>query len=533
MKKIISFFILLTFNLSLSAQTLEPISLRMGKLNISVDPSVELLGVIQTLADYPLINKDSLYSKDVRVYFESMKDSKAVEMTKMLLKEYAFAYDAPYQFMLHLSQPPLLEKVESYSEYLKRRAGGEANLELYRIAIDDFSEKSGFAQFWASKKEFYEGILASTEALLQGKDLIKTIEEYYKDSCNSYNLVVCPLFGNHNYGGRLKSSNGKLDVYAFISISPIMQTYGEQIFTNIVLHEFNHSFVTPLIECFYDRVMSEDRLLDPIMGYMSSEAYISWDTVLNEHFVRAIAARMMGVLFGGQAESNWIQYEKNRKFVYIEPIVESLKNFEKFRDADGVTFAEYFPDMLSDVSRLEPVHIPFDGCIDQVFSVDKIVFVYPTADCNQESNHKIKEYVSQVVAFFKQHFPSKESFLIPDSIALNKSLSEYGIVCYGTIESNLFLSKYKETFPFQIKDNTLFADKEYRDPNLRFITCLPNPQNFENGMIIYTALTNANVLGINNYHHGDLDYHIFGGDQKVLSEGRYVDRKSIPWKFIK
>ena len=70
------------------------------------------------------------------------------------------------------------------------------------------------------------------------------------------------------------------------------------------------------------------------------------------------------------------------------------------------------------------------------------------------------------------------------------------------------------------------------DPSLRFITCLPNPQNNKNGMIVYTAFKNDNILDINSYSHGSYSYHIFSGNRTVLSEGFY-DTKSVPWKFIK
>ena len=305
---------------------------------------------------------------------------------------------------------------------------------------------------------------------------------------------------------------------------------------NDILHEFNHSFVKPLTEKYRDKVELSKKLFEPIREFMTSKSYGEWKITLDEHIVRAVAARMMEMLFGKQVGAEWVIYEKKQGFVYIEPIIESLKRFESLRDSDGVTFAEYFPNLLSMLADLNPVNnfdtAALNGIIDRVFNTGKIAVVYPTADCNQELIYKIKQYTAYVADFIKQKSTIKECVVISDSVALSKPLDEYGILCYGTIESNLFLSHYKETFPFQIKNGELFADKKYNDPSLRFITCLPNPQNNKNGMIVYTAFKNDNILDINSYSHGSYSYHIFSGNRTVLSEGFY-DTKSVPWKFIK
>ena len=533
MKKIILLLVLLVFCFSLPAKKLEPVRTSVGKLNVSVDPRTELLGVIQIMADYPLVTKNSPYSNEVKAYFEPMKDSKAVEVTKMLLQEYGFSYDAPVDFILRLSQPLQLKRTVPYSEDVKNRAGGEANLSVYRDAIRDFAKKSGFEHFYVSKKVFYERILASVREMFQGRDLVKTVEEYYKDSCNSYNMIICPLNGNNNYGLRFKSSNDKYDLYPVICGEG---KYRERFFDNVILHEFNHSFVNPLTEKYRDKVELSKKLFEPIREFMTSKAYGEWKITLDEHIVRAVTARMMEMLFGKQVGAEWVIYEKKQGFVYIEPIIESLKRFESLRDSDGVTFAEYFPNLLSMLADLNPVNnfdtAAFNGIIDRVFNTGKIAVVYPTADCNQELIYKIKQYTAYVADFIKQKSTIKECVVISDSVALSKPLDEYGILCYGTIESNLFLSHYKETFPFQIKNGELFADKKYNDPSLRFITCLPNPQNNKNGMIVYTAFKNDNILDINSYSHGSYSYHIFSGNRTVLSESFY-DTKSVPWKFIK
>ena len=138
------------------------------------------------------------------------------------------------------------------------------------------------------------------------------------------------------------------------------------------MHEFNHSFVNPLTEKYRDKVELSKKLFEPIREFMTSKSYGEWKITLDEHIVRAVAARMMEMLFGKQVGAEWVIYEKKQGFVYIEPIIESLKRFESLRDSDGVTFAEYFPNLLSMLADLNPVNnfdtAAFNSIIDRVFN---------------------------------------------------------------------------------------------------------------------------------------------------------------------
>ena len=105
---------------------------------------------------------------------------------------------------------------------------------------------------------------------------------------------ICPLNGNNNYGLRLKSSNDKYDLYPVICGEG---KYRERFFDNVILHEFNHSFVNPLTEKYRDKVELSKKLFEPIREFMTSKAYGEWKITLDEHIVRAVTARMMEILF--------------------------------------------------------------------------------------------------------------------------------------------------------------------------------------------------------------------------------------------
>jgi hypothetical protein len=164
----------------------------------------------------------------------------------------------------------------------------------------------------------------------------------------------------------------------------------------------------------------------------------------------------------------------------------------------------------------------FVGPINAAFMNTKTAWIYPTNDKDINTINSLKDYVAEMFNNFK----SDGSILIPDSTAVTQELSDFGLLVYGTITTNLYLTKYKSLLTFKLENNLIiFGDCTYRDENTRLITCLPNPQNNKKGMVIYTALTNKKIIGINEVFHGPEDY--------VISTSGNYDKSETRWKFTK
>ena len=251
---------------SIQAQNIEPIGKKVGKLNISVDPRMELLSTIQVLSKYPIIDREQDYAKEISTYFASFQNQNAISLTNELFEKQVFGYDAPVTFMLHLSQVPELKQQLKNSDYLIGRAGGKKNLENYRVAIKEFAEKSNFNTFWDSNKEFYQEIVELTAKELEGQDLVKVIEEYFNETQNSYNIVLSPLFEG-GYGPSMPAENGKFDIYSCMTTT---NEKNEIPYVNLeylmyyVWHEFGHSFVNPLTDKYMKNVYASKKLFEPI-----------------------------------------------------------------------------------------------------------------------------------------------------------------------------------------------------------------------------------------------------------------------------
>ena len=535
MKKLIIIAVALLFGSSMQAQTIGRIEQKVGKLHISIDSRMELLSTIQLLSQYPVINRNISYSNEIHSYFRSFADHKAVELTDELYKNHGFAYDAPVSFMLCFSQVPELKQQIDYSEYLIGRAGGVKNLKAYRTAIQQFAKKSNFKAFWDSKRTFYQTIIDLTVDEIENQDLVKVLEDYFNETQQSYNIVLSPSFYG-GYGPRLPAGNGKYDIYSCMTTTNVKNRTPYMNKENLIYyvwHEFGHSFVNPLTERYDHEITASERLFEPIKQDMEVQAYGEWSICVNEHIIRAINVLLIEQNIGEKEAAKLLQRELANKFIYIEPIIEKLKEFEQQRDSQNITFSNFYPqftilfDSLLKVEYWKSVNIKFYGPLNAVSIAEKKAWIYPTNDADSVSLKMAQDYVFAICKRFKQ----PNDLLLADTTALVTSLSDYGIIAYGTLESNLFLAKYKSSFPFKIENNTLYADKEYNAENLKFISCLPNPLNPENGMSIYTAFSNKNIQGINSVFHGGEDYIIFTDLNTVLSKGYYD--KTAEWLFEK
>jgi len=352
---LLSMVLILNLNQSeIKGSTIQPVERNVGRLNISIDPRMELLATVQLLSKYPFINRELPYSGEILTHFAPFSKHRAVRLTNRLRMR-GFTFDAPITFMLHLSQPPELEPKLEFSDNLSRRSGRRNNLENYRIALKTFVENSNFEAFWDSKTSFYNQILDLTIAELGEKDLIKALEDYFNESKENYNVIITPTFIGGK-GPSIPDADGNVRIYACISTANMKD--GIPYLFNLELlwyvwHEFAHSFVNPLTDQYADKVASLNQLFRPIRRAMSRQAYGTWETAVNEHIVRSIHIRLMELHIGYQQANLLLENDLRSGFIYIEPLIEKLKDFEKQRDKNNITFSEFYPELLKVLDNLQ------------------------------------------------------------------------------------------------------------------------------------------------------------------------------------
>ncbi len=511
-------------------QQLVPISRTVGKLKITVDPRMELLSAVQVISDYSTINRKTPYSKELMTFFSKNNAHEASILTHQLESEYGFAYDAPVNLMLCLSQVPELKAVHPFPARLIERSNGINNLEKYSKALHHFAIESNFAEFWNSKKSFYQKMVDYTADDLADFDPVGKLENYFNESKNSYTVTLSPSFAG-GYGIRIPTQKNNFDTYACLNVLDMKDNipyYNKLGLSYFLWHEFSHSFVNPLTEKYKSQIEASSKLYCPLENEMKAMACYNWGNCVNEHIIRAIFIRILST-YGSEDETKiQLSREKSLRFAYIEPLIAKLEQFEHERQTKNITFTQYYPKLISVFDSLaltdneKLLHPLFCGPISSVLGSNKIVIIYPTNDPDTAALRNIFNYTSRI-----QKMKSDVSIIRSDTEALNMDLSDYSIMAYGTIESNLFLKKHMETFPFRITNNAIYTDKKHEGTNLRLITCLPNPYNDKKGMMVNTATNNNSISGVSNPFTDD--YLVFENIENILQKGIYI--KGETWSF--
>lgn len=266
---------------------------------------------------------------------------------------------------------------------------------------------------------------------------------------------------------------------------------------------------------------------------MKQRAYANWETCVNEHIIRAITARLIYLHQGQSAYDEVIANERVNGFYYVPALCESLVNYENSRDTYP-TLESYYPELINIFKELSEQNLDSDffkvdflGPINATFnSIDtmNVAIIISTEEKDADIQNEISSYAIKVRDKF---FPNAE--IINDTEAIKRDLGDYVVIAYGTLEGNAWLRNHKDSFPFKVEPHIIVADKEYEDSGLVMISAVPNPQNFENPLLIYTAQEANDIVNINNVFHGPTDY-VIAKDGKELSSGFYVKNKEI-WSF--
>lgn len=323
---------------------------KSGTCNVSVEPKIELLAVVQYLADAPVIRKKKLYldiqkySDDMSDYFSKYKGEEVVSLYKEMM-ETGFTYDIAPNAMLYVDDKLKLLDNISLPEEIITNAGGKDKLLKFFKLLDDFRKKSKFDDFYISHNEFYNKCVSDVESRIDKLGVIDKIRNYYGFKQNSYNFIIQPL-SIGGYGIRIPAKDGKFDIYNFMVVPN-----DDAEFFQMIVHEFGHSYVNPLTEKNIDEINKYSNLFSPIKDDMAKQEYTSWKYCVNEHIVRSVAYRVLLNTFGIEKSKQYITRDTDNKFIYINAISEKLKEYENNRDKYP-TFNDFYPELIKLLKEL-------------------------------------------------------------------------------------------------------------------------------------------------------------------------------------
>lgn len=294
-----------------------------------------------------------------REYFKYFKNDVAVQKTQELLDKTSITGDVILQGLLYSSELPDPKLKYELNPYWKEN---KSELLAYLDVLNKFYIDANVSAFLKENALFYEGAVAEVKSHLN-KDLIPIMEDYFGETNPNYKLIIIP---NSPFGmGFAADVGSEQSRILYQSISPAsdiefqrnVKDYKEfgysgkdanKYYTDLVAHEFCHSFITPLIkeEKYVNKISETDSLFVPeLEAIMEKQSYGNWWAFVNEHLVRVASIRISREMKLIDVEEMRIDNVTVKKFILIPDTENLLVEYENNRDKYP-TFKEFLPKLI-------------------------------------------------------------------------------------------------------------------------------------------------------------------------------------------
>jgi len=319
---------------------------------VVVSPKIELAFVVAGLTGSApeFAGSRTVLGPDALRHFKDYRDHEAVRAMAFLHRK-GLAYDAIAKFACCFSDPPELEQVFPFGDYLCSRTYGicrsakEARLLDLGECLREFYIDADFGSYLQAHQDDYDWMLTCIKRALP-HSVPGTLKAYYGTGHSAYVVVVSAFSGN--YALTLEEDAWTCAV-AVIS-GNISRTSGNlnSDLWRLLVHEWSHTLVKSALDVYDDLIASYAHLFPAIAEDMTSggQAYGSWRIALEEHIIRAAEARMALAHMGTKEVERILSRHEDLGFRYIRLLYDRLAEYEADRETYP-TFAEFVPRLLS------------------------------------------------------------------------------------------------------------------------------------------------------------------------------------------
>lgn len=347
-----------------------PISVLAG-VRVEVSETVELTSILAKLAGYDEYNQEygTSYKQDIEEWFEPYKDHAAVAYFSRLRANSFIMYDAVASLGVHLYVEDQKVKLQDNLSLLENRWQGVDYDQLLK-QLNSFYQDSRFHDFFVNHQNLYDQNLNSYRQSVFPYVVEDWYPKFYGTESKD-NFVVVLAFNNgiNGYGVQRQLSDGTREAFSVIGVYGWMEiTRQAADHATTIIHEFNHSFVNPLLENSQanQNLLREsgEWLYQLTRWTMDNQSYSEWKTVISESIVRAaeVMYRIDNHYTADQIEE-LARYQIARGFLWTPELVEQLRIYSQNRDKYP-TLADFYPELIKCINNYaEKEKERFDRCI--------------------------------------------------------------------------------------------------------------------------------------------------------------------------
>lgn len=331
-----------------------------ARLDVRVDPRMELLAVIQSFTDWAgwgvFDQTGSQYHHDVTAWFGRFKGHGAVQLlNKMLHGNPSFSFDAPVNWILHYGDPPDLPAKGVVPGSIEIRGGGKAQIESLAEAFRQFARETKFDEFFREHRPFYDSLIRDYRQLSPGERALKLVQDYYGERKSAATVIVAPLFGGGNYGPLIQEPDGPhiYNVGAPQLFREGKYGFDRDVLQSLIYHEFGHSFTNPAVDGFAEKDKHASELFPLVRDKMAAMAYSNWRSTLYELFVRTNEIHLTALDGNPSYARDMLGSYVSKGFVWLPYTISLLQEFDRDRKRYP-TFRDFLPRLFQVFEETEP-----------------------------------------------------------------------------------------------------------------------------------------------------------------------------------
>lgn len=329
-----------------------------SKLNVTTDVRIETLYAIALYSDYFLINKhNNVYKQELLSdKFENLKKHRAVRLFDTLSRKYDFSYYRIIDWALVHSPIPEFKVVHTLPENNSFAvAGNKTLLQEFEREFRSFAKDSLFKVYLQKNEVRHADIIAQIDASKTLRQIPSFLEDFYGGKLSSYNLILSPLIHSGGFNSEIINASGEKMIYACIGPNGEIdfKPYFEKEFIemDLLLHEFGHSFVNPLMDKYGEKIdsLKPHYYTEAFSKAAKGQGYTEWKYAFNEAVIRAATIIIAERHFGEEKASELMNYEKSVGFLVTEKIVDIIS--ENYQPSAYHSFATFYPVLLDKLSQ--------------------------------------------------------------------------------------------------------------------------------------------------------------------------------------
>jgi hypothetical protein len=334
----------------------------LDRINIRVDPRVELFSTIHRLAGTGQYDERELpaYIRDVEDYFGAFKDHRAIRMASELRRSHNLDGNSPMSLAVFLTHPPDLRgrvPLVPPPESLDRRWTGDVILG-FLDAARDFAHDAAFMEFYNAHSDLYDQAVQNLRGTLRNSGIRPWFQAFFGYQPEEYVIILGLQNGSCNYAAKMIRGDGTREYYSILGAGRPDRLgaprYTRRWVVPIIVHEFCHSYVNPLVHRNLQSLReSGEKIFPHLETKMRQWGYYYWFVMIQEYMVRACVLRYLESNKGSDAYEDMVTYDERAGFPGIRGLAECLIDYERKRDEypDLERFipriAQYFADLAA------------------------------------------------------------------------------------------------------------------------------------------------------------------------------------------